>query len=350
MLIIKAYTENFDNSRLSEAADIIREGGIVAFPTETVYGLGANALIPQAVDKIFEAKGRPNDNPLIVHIADKAQVKDLVSCIPPKAEILMDKFWPGPLTIIMPKADIVPDNVTAGLDSVGIRFPQNPVAMEFLKLAAVPVAAPSANTSGRPSPTSAGHVLEDLYGKIDACIDGGRTRFGLESTIIDMSGDVPTLLRPGSITLEMLREAIGEVEVDPAIMKKPDEDTVAKAPGMKYKHYSPNVEIVVVQGEHDMVAMYINRCIEEAHKNSARVGVMAYNQVLPHISNADVMHSLGDINHRSYAASELFATLRMFETEGVKTVYAQDSGEGGIGLAISNRLNKAAGYKIIDLR
>ena len=349
MLIARIDTDNIDSKKLEEPAKIIREGGVVAFPTETVYGLGANALIESAVDNIFKAKGRPNDNPLIVHISDVSQVDSLVSEIPDKARVLMDTFWPGPLTIIMKKSDIVPYNVTAGLETVGIRFPQNPVAMEFLKLAGVPVAAPSANTSGRPSPTSFKHVMEDLYGKIDAVIDGGHSKFGLESTIIDMSGDVPTVLRPGSVTLEMLRDAIGEVEVDPAIMEKPGEDLVAKAPGMKYKHYSPNVEVVVVKGKDEYVSMYINRCIEENHKNGGKVGVMVYRQILPDIMGADVLRDLGDIHHRSGAAHSLFAILRMFETAGVSVVYAQDSGEGGIGLAISNRLNKAAGYKIVDL-
>lgn len=349
MIVARVNPENIDSKELDEVARIIREGGTVAFPTETVYGLGANAFLPDAVDNIFKAKGRPNDNPLIVHIHSISQVDELVSEIPETAKVLMDKFWPGPLTIIMKKSDKVPENVTAGLDTVGIRFPQNPVAREFLRLADVPVAAPSANTSGRPSPTSFKHVLGDLYGKIDAIIDGGHSKFGLESTIIDVSGDVPMVLRPGSITLEMLRDVIGEVEIDPAIMQKPDENLVAKAPGMKYKHYSPNVDVVVVKGAHDHVAMYINRCIEEKHKNGAKVGVMVYRQILPKISGADALRDLGDINHRSGAAHSLYAVLRRFETDGVSVVYAQDSGEGGIGLAISNRLNKAAGYKIIDL-
>ncbi len=349
LIITRIDKDNIDTKMLEEPARIIREGGTVAFPTETVYGLGANALMGRAVDRIFEAKGRPNDNPLIVHVSDISQVDALVAEIPQKAKILMEKFWPGPLTIIMKKAEIVPINVTAGLETVGIRFPENPVAREFLRLAGVPVAAPSANTSGRPSPTSAKHVIEDLYGRIDAVIDGGHSKFGLESTIIDMSGCVPMVLRPGSVTVEALRDAIGEVEVDPAIMDRPDEDIVARAPGMKYKHYSPNVDVVVVKGAHEHVAMYINRCIEENHKNGQRVGAMVYRQVLPEISGADVLRDLGDINHRSGAAHSLFAILRMFETSGVNVVYAQDSGEGGIGLAISNRLNKAAGYKIVDL-
>ena len=349
MLITRIDIDNIDSKLLEEPAKIIREGGTVAFPTETVYGLGANALMPYAVDNIFKAKGRPNDNPLIVHISDVSQVDGLVSEVPKKAKILMEKFWPGPLTIIMKKADVVPDNVTAGLETVGIRFPQNPVAKEFLRLAGVPVAAPSANTSGRPSPTSVKHVIEDLYGKIDAVIDGGHSKFGLESTIIDMSGDLPTVLRPGSVTVEMLRDAIGEVSVDPAILHMPEEGMIAKAPGMKYKHYAPNVEVVVVKGKGEHVSMYINRCIEEKHKNGAKVGAMVYRQILADISGADVLRDLGDINHRSTAAHSLFSILRMFETAGVSVVYAQDGGEGGLGLAISNRLNKAAGYKIVDL-
>lgn len=348
MLVVKIDAGNIDKEKLAEPARMIRDGGTVAFPTETVYGLGANAFIKSAVDDIFKAKGRPNDNPLIVHIADMAQLNGLVSEIPENAKILMDKFWPGPLTVIMKKSLSVLDNVTAGLNTVGIRFPENPVCREFLKIAGVPVAAPSANISGKPSPTKAEHVICDLDGKIDAVIDGGACRFGLESTIIDVSGSVPTVLRPGSITLEMLRNALGKVEIDPAVMKKPEPGLVAKAPGMKYKHYSPNAEVYAVCGDSEFVSDYINKESDKLKNNGKRVGVMVYSETLPMIKNADIIKDLGSKSSKVQAAAALFDDLRSFDDDGADIVFAEGSGTNGVGLAVSNRLNKAAGYKIIS--
>lgn len=348
MLVVKIDKDNIDSAELFEPARIIRNGGTVAFPTETVYGLGANALIPSAVDDIFKAKGRPNDNPLIVHIADLAQLDDLVCEVPKAAEILMDKFWPGPLTIIMKKSALVPENVTAGLDTVGIRFPENPVCAEFLRIANVPVAAPSANISGKPSPTRAEHVIRDLDGKIDAVIDGGACKFGLESTIIDVSGDVPTVLRPGSVTLEMLRAALGVVEIDPAVMRKPEAGLVARAPGMKYKHYSPNADVYSVCGDSDFVSDYINKEIDRLHREGKRVGVMVYEKTVGMIKGADVLKNLGSKLSEECAAAQLFDNLRGFDDAAADIVFAEGADEAGVGLAVSNRLNKAAGYKIIS--
>lgn len=334
---------------MKPAAEMIQRGGLVAFPTETVYGLGASAFCPEAVSRIFQAKGRPSDNPLIVHISHTDQLSQIVSCVPETAKALMTHFWPGPLTLVMPKKEEIPDEVTAGLSTVAVRFPQHPVAQAFITMAGVPIAAPSANTSGRPSPTTAGHVIDDLFGRIDAVIDGGSASFGLESTVVDVSEETPVLLRPGSVTYEQLCHVLGHVALGEGVAQEPGEHVTAKAPGMKYTHYSPNARVIVVKGEDKAVIRYINEKIQEQHESGKRAGAMVYQQVLGHITQADVLLSLGDIHHRSAAAARLFAYLRTFEQQGVDVVYAQDCGESGIGLAISNRLNKAAGYEIISV-
>lgn len=350
MLFVKQSDSSDFAEQMKQAASLLQQGGTVAFPTETVYGLGANALNAAAVQKIFEAKGRPGDNPLIVHIADRSALEPLVTEIPDCAYALMNAFWPGPLTLVFPKAPCVPDVVTAGLNTVAVRFPAHPIAQQFLKACHCPVAAPSANTSGRPSPTEAGHVIEDLYGKIDALIDGGPCQVGLESTVLDISGPVPVLLRPGRITPEQLREVLGEMEISAGVAEQLSEGEVPRSPGMKYRHYAPNTDVCVVRGEDDQVVLYINHQIAKNHADGKRVGVMVYQQVLPQILGADVLLSLGDVHHRSAAAASLFSHLRHFEQEGVSLVLAQDSTDTGLGLAIGNRLHKAAGYQIIDLR
>ena len=349
MMQIIRVTQEQDNEKLRPAAELIRAGGLVAFPTETVYGLGASAFCGDAVERIYQAKGRPSDNPLIVHISDRGQLSQIVSQVSETAQVLMDHFWPGPLTLVMPKTEQVPDVVTAGLSTVAVRFPQHPVAQAFISMAGVPIAAPSANASGRPSPTTAGHVIDDLFGRIDAVIDGGSACYGLESTVVDVSVEPPVLLRPGSVTYEQLCDCLGEVAIGEGVAQQPGEHVTAKAPGMKYTHYSPNARVIVVKGESGAVTRYINDKIEEQHSLGKRAGAMVYQQVLGHIVHADVLLSLGDIRHRSAAAARLFAYLRTFEQQGVDVVYAQDCGESGIGLAISNRLNKAAGYEIVTV-
>lgn len=346
MKIIRVAGEQ-DYETLKPAAELIRSGGLVAFPTETVYGLGASAFREDSVERIYQAKGRPSDNPLIVHISHRDQLDQIVSQVPEAAKILMDHFWPGPLTLVMPKQNTIPDTVTAGLPTVAVRFPQHPVAQALISMAGVPIAAPSANTSGRPSPTTAGHVIDDLFGKIDAVVDGGSASFGLESTVVDVSEEVSVLLRPGSVTYEQLCDVLGKVALGEGVAQKPGEHVKAKAPGMKYTHYSPNAKVIVVKGESEAVTRYINEKIEELHSSGKRAGAMVYQQALGHIMHADVLLSLGDLCHRSAAAARLFAYLRTFEQQGVDVVYAQDCGESGIGLAISNRLNKAAGYEIV---
>lgn len=340
-------TDQFD--LLQPAADMIRQGGLVAFPTETVYGLGANALLPEAAARIYEAKGRPSDNPLIVHISHLSQLDGIVREVSPQAKKLMDCFWPGPLTLILPKKDTIPKEVTAGLDTVGVRFPKHPVAQAFISMAGVPIAAPSANTSGKPSPTTAEHVIEDLDGKIDAVIDGGSSEVGLESTIVDVSEDVPVLLRPGGITYEQLKMVLGEIRLGQSVTQQLSATATAKAPGMKYPHYSPKAQVIVVKGKTVAVSRYINEQIKEQHRLGKKAGVMVYENTLPFVNEADVVLSLGEIEQKETAAARLFAHLRECDQRGAEVVYAQDCGEAGMGLAISNRLNKAAGYEIVEV-
>ena len=252
------------NPGLLEAAEILKNGGLVAFPTETVYGLGANALNEEAAKKIYAAKGRPSDNPLIAHISCMEELPAIVKEIPEAGRKLAEKYWPGPLTMIFPKKDIVPYGTTGGLDTVAVRMPVDPVANCLIHLAGVPIAAPSANTSGRPSPTKAEHVIEDMDGKIEMIIDGGAVGIGVESTIVDVSGEIPTLLRPGAITIEMLRETLGQVDIDPVILGPVSGDIKPKAPGMKYRHYAPKADMTLVEGDMDKVVAYINEQTKKA--------------------------------------------------------------------------------------
>ena len=262
------------NPGLLEAAEILRNGGLVAFPTETVYGLGANALNEEAAKKIYAAKGRPSDNPLIAHISCMEELPAIVKEIPEAGRKLAEKYWPGPLTMIFPKKDIVPYGTTGGLDTVAVRMPSDPVANCLIHLAGVPVAAPSANTSGRPSPTKAEHVIEDMDGKIEMVIDGGAVGIGVESTIVDVSGEIPTLLRPGAITIEMLRETLGQVDIDPVILGPVSGDIKPKAPGMKYRHYAPKADMTLVEGDMDKVVAYINEQTKKAEAEGKKVGII----------------------------------------------------------------------------
>ncbi|NLY43105.1 MAG: threonylcarbamoyl-AMP synthase [Clostridiaceae bacterium] len=345
--IIKINEEEPEQDKIRLAAQVLQEGGTVAFPTETVYGLGANALSEDAVKKIFEAKGRPADNPLIVHIAEYDEINRLVCGISEQAKRLTDKFWPGPLTVILKKRDIVPDIITAGLDTVAIRFPSHPIARSLIREAGVPIAAPSANTSGKPSPTTARHVMDDLLGKVDMIIDGGSTEVGLESTVVDMSGECPVLLRPGGITYEQLRDVLGEVQVDPAVLSRLQENGIPRSPGMKYKHYSPNAEVIIVEGEEEKVISKIQKMVEEYRKKGLKVGVMAVHETASFF-NADCVLSVGSKKRPETIAANLFATLREFDRLGMEIVFAQSVDQKGIGLAVRNRLNKAAGFNIIQ--
>lgn len=339
------YTDENDKNTIMKVANIIKEGGIVAFPTETVYGLGASALNTAAVEKIFKAKGRPQDNPLIVHVAD-FDIYKYVKEVPNKAKLLMDAFWPGPLTIILKKSDLIPDIVTAGLDSVGLRMPENRIARTLIQYAGVPIAAPSANISGKPSPTSIEHCIEDLNGRVDIIIGGERCSVGIESTVVDASSDEIIILRPGAITEEMIREISKNTSIDPAVMKKPDKNLKPKAPGMKYRHYAPKAPMIVVIGDEDKVIQYINNKIK--NQRNLKIGVMAVEENIKSY-DTDYKVSLGIKKNPGIIAANLFDCLREFDKIDVDYIYSEGFLEEGMGLAIMNRLKKAAGYNILHI-
>lgn len=325
--------------QLQEAAKLLRENEAVAFPTETVYGLGANAMDDEAIAKIFEAKGRPSDNPLIVHIGTKSQLDGIVKEIPPVAEKLMAHFWPGPLTIILPRKEGISERVTAGLNTVGVRMPDHPVALALIEEANVPVAAPSANRSGRPSPTLASHVYEDLNGKIAGIVDGGATGVGVESTVIDCTSTVPTILRPGGITKEQLEAVIGTVSLDPALK---DEKEKPKSPGMKYTHYAPKAPLSIVEGSRE----FIQHLVDEKKEGGFKVGVLTTEEY-QHVYNADVILSCGVRSDLASVATKLYDVLRTFDASEVDVIFSESFPNEGIGNAIMNRLTKAAGHHII---
>lgn len=335
------YTEILKPDEIEKAARLIKNGSLVAMPTETVYGLGADALNGKAVADIFKAKGRPMDNPLIVHIAKIEDVYRLTSLFPPKAQILAEHFWPGPLTIVMPKADIIPDEVSAGLDTVAVRYPSHPVAEALILAAGTPIAAPSANLSGSPSPTLANHVYRDLNGKIPAIIDGGRCEVGLESTVITVADDIPRLLRPGGITLEEMENVIGEIQVDKGVLNQLEQGARVSSPGMKYKHYAPNAKIILIKGGRDKYTEYVN-------KNSGEgVGALCYDEDIQFINVKAV--SLGKENDAVAQAHNLFGALRNLDNMQLTTVYARCPEPKGVGLAVYNRLIRAAGFEVKEL-
>ncbi|GFI61468.1 threonylcarbamoyl-AMP synthase [Clostridiales bacterium] len=344
--IVKVDAENPDRSVLEEAAEILRKGGLVAFPTETVYGLGANGFDGVACAKIYEAKGRPSDNPLILTIGDMSGLYPIVGEVSNTAKKLIDVFWPGPITFVMPKAECVPDVVTGGLDTVAIRYPSNKVASELIKIAGIPVAAPSANSSGKPSPTRASHVEFDLSGKIDMIIDGGAAEWGLESTILDISTQKPVLLRPGAVTREMIEAVVGEIDVDPAVYLKPSQNIVPKAPGMKYKHYSPAAKVILVSGNRENVIETINNRVEADIISGLKVGILATEQTKADYNQGEVLVA-GDRNKPETIGANLFKMLRKFDYIGADVVYSEVFDEEGEGAAIMNRLNKAAGFNYI---
>lgn len=329
-----------------EAAEVIRRGGLVAFPTETVYGLGANGLNPEAVAAIFRAKGRPADNPLILHVADREAVSELAAALPSAARVLMDRFWPGPLTLGLPRRPGVPDVVTAGLPSVGVRMPAHPVALALIRASGVPIAAPSANVSGRPSPTRAGDVLEDLEGRIDLVLDGGETGVGLESTFLDLTTDPPVLCRPGGVTPTDICALIGPIQIDPAIYVNLEEHEHPRSPGQKYTHYAPRADVIVVDGPLEDVQAKINSLAYEYMEEGRRVGVMATAESRG-AYQVPVVLEVGSRKNLPMIASALFSTLRAFDRHGVEVILAESLPEEGIGLAVMNRLRKAAGGRII---
>ena len=341
-------TKNINDEELKEAAQILRDGGLVAFPTETVYGLGGNALDEKAAGKIYAAKGRPSDNPLIAHVSCAAEVTPLVKYIPEAGKKLMDAFWPGPLTIIFPKSDIVPYGTTGGLDTVAVRMPVDPVANRLIALAGVPVAAPSANTSGRPSPTTADHVWQDLNGKIEMIIDGGPVGIGVESTIVDVSGDVPAVLRPGAITMEMLKDVLGEVTIDPAILGPMAAGVRPKAPGMKYKHYAPDADLKIVEGDMAKVVDYINDNTKKLINEGFKVAIMTTDETR-HFYTDGIVISMGHKSDELSVARHLYAILREFDNEHVDYVFSESFETENVGRAVMNRLIKAAGHTIIHV-
>lgn len=335
-----------DISGIEKAGEIIKNGGIVAFPTETVYGLGGDALSPESSKKIYAAKGRPSDNPLIVHISRIESLYEIAETVPCSAIKLAEVFWPGPLTMILKKKDIVPDETTGGLDTVAVRFPSDPVAKMLINAAGGFVAAPSANISGRPSPTEAKYVIEDMNGRADAIIDGGGGEIGLESTIVDLTVQPPQILRPGFITSEMLGRVLGtEVETDKAIIS-PESGQKPRAPGMKYRHYAPRGELVIVEGENEAVVSGINEMIRSDKESGCRTGVMACDENAGRY-DADVVKKTGPKGDQKEAAKRLYSILRSFDDEEVTKIYAESFEAEGFGEAIMNRLLKAAGHKII---
>ena len=323
------------------AANILREGGLVAIPTETVYGLGANGLDEAAVAKIFIAKGRPQDNPLILHVADAIQMEDFAHDIPAEAYLLAEKFWPGPLTLILPAKEVVPKSTTGGLSTVGIRCPDNETTREIIRLAGVPVAAPSANTSGKPSTVTAQHVLHDHEGKIDAVVDGGHSRVGVESTIVDLTEKPARLLRPGGITPEQLIAVLGELTVDEAVTAEIDPKKVVRAPGMKYLHYAPQAPVVIISGSRQKAADYIRHFYQPGER------VMCFEEELELYEGCDPI-AYGREEDVATLSAGLFDVLRELDRPDIPRVYARCPVGGGLAFAVQNRLKKAAGFHIID--
>lgn len=329
---------------IARAGEILRGGGLVAIPTETVYGLAANALDGAAVAKIFAAKGRPQDNPLIVHISHLDQWKSLVSEIPDRAMALAEAYWPGPLTIILPKSDVIPDEVSAGLDTVAVRFPSMRTTRKIIDAAGVPLAAPSANLSGSPSPTCARHTMDDMRGRIDAVLDGGECNFGVESTVVTLATEIPRLLRPGAVTPEELREVLGEIEIDDAVLGQLKEGVKAASPGMKYKHYSPKAEITIVKGTLDEFVKYTE--LHSREGDTDKTFALCFDGEeekipLPCVTYGREEDSLTQ-SHR------LFNALRELDEQGAEKVYARCPSADGVGMAVYNRLLRAAGFCVID--
>jgi len=359
-IIKKLDLKNLNSEDFKEAAELLRSGKLVAFPTETVYGLGGNAYDSTASRKIYAAKGRPSDNPLIVHISCINELPPLVSSIPEEALALAEKFWPGPLTMILNKSDRIPKETTGGLGSVAVRMPSHPIANMLIRETGLPIAAPSANASGRPSTTKAEHVIEDLYGKIDMIIDGGSSNIGLESTIVDLTVKPALILRPGYITVEMLREVIPDIEYDKAVLKRvKDDKIVAKAPGMKYRHYAPKGDLTIFEGDVRDVSDAIKKAVDEKLSSGFKVGILTSDELIESYSsyfsgredtnNVLFIRDIGSRENEDEIAAGLFDALRFFDEAGAEYIYAEGFNEGGFGQAIMNRLMKASGYHIVSV-
>lgn len=342
--IVKIDRDNPDFRILEQAAAIIRQGGLVAFPTETVYGLGANGLDSRAAAGIYAAKGRPSDNPLILHIAEPASLAKLAAEIPESAARLTETFWPGPLTVIVKRSPIVPDCITGGLATVAVRLPSVRAARDLIRLAGVPIAAPSANTSGRPSPTNAEAVAADLNGRVDMILDGGPCEVGVESSVVDCTTPVPTLLRPGGVTLEQLTEVLGVVEVDPALA---GDSVIPRAPGMKYKHYAPNAPLQLVEAPFPASVEILCREVGQALQAGRKVGAVVSVETAGVIDPRAVISVYGSRGNKAEIAAGLYDALLRFDREAVDVIFAEGIDEAGLGLAVMNRLRKAAGYQIL---
>ncbi|MBZ4688110.1 MAG: L-threonylcarbamoyladenylate synthase [Clostridia bacterium] len=346
---IKVNSLNLEPEKIEETAKILKEGGLVAFPTETVYGLGADAFNPQAVRNIFKAKGRPQDNPLIIHIWSNEQLDKLVKNIPQKAHVLMNNFWPGPLTVVLPKKEGVMSEATSGLDTVGVRMPDHPVALKLFQRSGVAVAAPSANISGKPSPTGGLHVLKDLAGKIDVVLDGGSAKVGVESTVVDCTGEIPVILRPGGVTKEEMEEVVGEVLLDPALHRKTFKP---KSPGMKYSHYAPDGIMYLVVGKSiKSLAEKLADISMKRYQAGYKVALLAFEDTLALIGEKPYIKlSLGSRDNLSITAAKIYGLLRQCDRLKIDFIIAEGCPRKGMGLAVMNRLEKASGGKIIRLQ
>lgn len=344
----KAEFTEAEDAALRRAGEVIRAGGLVAFPTETVYGLGGDALNRESSRKIYAAKGRPSDNPLIVHICKFEDIRQIVKEVPEEVCRIAEAFWPGPLTMILPKSELVPKETTGGLDTVAVRFPSDRIAQKLIEYSGGYIAAPSANLSGRPSPTVAKYVAEDMDGRIEMIIDGGAVGIGLESTIIDLTVSPPQILRPGYVTEEMLRKVLGRVDTDVTILSA-DSGQAPKAPGMKYRHYAPKGELTIVEGEPDAVVAYINGQVRKARENGEKTGVIGTDECAGRYC-ADVVKSVGSREDEEGIARHLFTVLREFDDENVERMYSESFDSAGLGQAIMNRLLKAAGHRVVRLQ
>jgi L-threonylcarbamoyladenylate synthase len=346
-LMLKVNQEKPEIEKVQVAAKIIQQGGLVAFPTETVYGLGAEALNPRAVLALFEAKKRPLDNPPIVHVENIGDIYRLAKQVTPKAVKLMRTFWPGPLTLVFKHSKKVPDVTVAGLDTIAVRMPQHAVALALIRESQCPIAAPSANLAGKPSPTSAQHVFDDLSGRIDAILDAGPTRIGVESTVLDLSVDPAQVLRPGGTSFEALKRVLGEVKLHPFVAAEKEVPMgEARSPGMRHKHYAPNAQVIVVEGAVPTVRAKVKELAESYRLKGVKVGVLATDETLA-AYRADVVKSLGSRFNLAVVAQNLFRLLRELDAEGVDVIVAEGVPSEGLGLAVMNRLRKASGYNII---